>query len=342
VRGTWELDGTWHLARYHLHAKDLELRCSTTEDCLADLGTKRLARKVLGRFERMFFNCLSKNWNEDVENLEHVCDDGVFMDGTKRKSKKVQFQDDEDDGAETEEEEDGDNGPGVLNEEEGHPNVPVGSYDLWVEGQLGDTLTTMAQHDWMNQHMPDDGEGWAENAMVMLQHLALPEHSNQCLQASVEERAALLKYHASQGHRVPPPPVDVAALCRCQKVSMEGMRSFMQAAVNSGAAPFQTMDIANAHESSSIQIENEYQEMSLAEGTPRECYPPPPPCWPPVYAGAGLGSRDDIALGTDQIPHYVRRGYTSESEYKLDEERHGIFLESEDFERVDAQAESKV
>ena len=71
-------------------------------------------------------------------------------------------------------------------------------------------------------------------------------------------------------------------------------------------------------------------------------HPPPPPCWPPVYAGAGLGSRDDIALGTDQIPHYVRRGYTSESEYKLDEERHGIFLESEDFERVDAQAESKV
>jgi hypothetical protein len=87
----------------------------------------------------------------------------------------------------------------------------------------------------------------------MLQCLASPECSNKHLQVSVEERVALLKYYARQGHRVPPPPADVAASCRGQQVSMEGMRSFMQAAVNSGAAPFQTMDIANVHESSSIR-----------------------------------------------------------------------------------------
>ena len=298
----------WHLVRYHLHAKDLELRYSITEDCLADLGTKRLARKILDRFARIFFNCLSKNWRDDAENLEHICGDGVFMDGTKRESKiQVSFQDDDDDGAETEEEEDGDNGPGVPIEVAGHPNVPTGSYNLWVQGQLGDTLTTMAQHDWMDQYMKDNGEDWAPNAMRMLQYLALPEYADQHAQASVEEREALLKYYANQGHRVPPPPVDVTVLCRGQQVSLEGMRTFMQAAVNSGAAPFETMNVANAYESSSIQIENEYQEMSQAEGLPRESYPTPPPCWPPVYAGTGLGSRDDIAMGTEHIPHHMRR-----------------------------------
>ena len=35
----------------------------------------------------------------------------------------------------------------------------------------------------------------------------------------------------------------------------------MQAVVSSGGAPFQTMDVANAYESSSIQLENEYQEV---------------------------------------------------------------------------------
>jgi hypothetical protein len=86
----------------------------------------------------------------------------------------------------------------------------------------------------------------------MLQCLGMPECADQCLQSSVEERKVLLKYYASQGHRVPPPPTDVRAVCRGQEVSMEGMRNFMQAAVNSGAAPFQAMDLADACESSSI------------------------------------------------------------------------------------------
>ena len=248
------------------------------------------------------------------------------MDG---KSKlQVHFQDDEDDGAETEEEEDGDGGPG-LNENENGPNVPVGSCDLWIQGTLGDTLTTLAQHDWLIQYMPDDGDGWADNAMLMLQYLGMPEHADQCLQSSVEERKELLKYYASQGHRVPPPPTDVSAVCRGQEVSMAGLRNFMQAAVNSGAAPFQTMDVADAHESSSIQIENEHQEMSKEEGLPRGCYPPPPPCYPPVYAGSGLGSRDQNAFGAEYIPHHVRRGHANELDYKRDEERFGISWETE-------------
>jgi hypothetical protein len=257
---------------------------------------------MLDRFARIFFNCLTVDWDQDYENLKHICDDGVSMDG---KSKlQVHLQDNEDDGAETEEEEDGDGGPG-LNENENGPNVPVGSYDLWIQGTLGDTLTTLAQHDWLIQYMPDDGDRWADNAMLMLKYLGMPEHADQCLQSSVEERKALLKYYASQGHRVPPPPTDVSAVCRGQEVSMAGLRNFMQAAVNSGAAPFQTMDVADAHESSSIQIENEHQEMSKEEGLPRGCYPPPPPCYPPVYAGSGLGSRDQNAFGAEYIPHHV-------------------------------------
>ena len=63
---------------YHLHAKDLVLSYSTTEDCLADLGTKRLARKMLAKFAIIFFNCLSKTWQKDPDNLEHICGVGVF------------------------------------------------------------------------------------------------------------------------------------------------------------------------------------------------------------------------------------------------------------------------
>jgi hypothetical protein len=53
---------------------------STTEDCLADLqvGTKRLARKILARFPIIFFNCLSKTWEKGPDHLEHICGVGVF------------------------------------------------------------------------------------------------------------------------------------------------------------------------------------------------------------------------------------------------------------------------
>jgi hypothetical protein len=162
-------------------------------------------------------------------------------------------------------EEDGDGGPGI-NEPGNVPQVPVGSHDLRLQGAIGDTLTTLAQHDWLTQYMPDDGNDWADNAMLMLQHLGMPEYAGQYQQSSVEERIALLKYYASHGHRVPPPPTDVSAVCRGQEVSMEGLRNFMQAAVNSGATPFQTIDLADAHQSSSIQIESEYQAMSREEG----------------------------------------------------------------------------
>ena len=79
VVSMWAAVGTrWHLVRHHLHAKDLVLCYSTTEDCLADLGTKRLARKILARFVIIFFNCLSKTWNKDPDHLEHICGAGVF------------------------------------------------------------------------------------------------------------------------------------------------------------------------------------------------------------------------------------------------------------------------
>ena len=103
----------------------------------------------------------------------------------------------------------------------------------------------------------------------------------------------------------------------------------MQAAVSSGAAPFQATDVADAHESSSIQIENEHQEMSREEGIPRDSYPPPPPCYPPVYAGSSLGSRDLNAMGAEHIPFHIRRGYANEEDYKRDEERFGISWETE-------------
>jgi len=45
-----------------------------------------------------------------------------------------------------------------------------------------------------------------------------------------------------------------------QATSLEGLRVFLQGAVNSGAAPFQTIDMADAYESSSIQTEEDYQE----------------------------------------------------------------------------------
>jgi hypothetical protein len=64
-----------------------------------------------------------------------------------------------------------------------------------MNGNLGGTLTTLAQNDWLIQHVPDDGDGWAGNAMLMLQCLGLPEHADQCLAASVGERKALLKYY---------------------------------------------------------------------------------------------------------------------------------------------------
>jgi hypothetical protein len=71
----------WHLVRYHLHAKDLVLSCGTTEtgNCLADLGTKRLARKILARFSIIFYTCLSKTWRKNPDNLEHICGVGVFV-----------------------------------------------------------------------------------------------------------------------------------------------------------------------------------------------------------------------------------------------------------------------
>jgi hypothetical protein len=92
----------WHLVRYHLHAKDVQSLYSITNDCLADMGTKRLARKMLDRFARIFFNCLAEDWDLDYEELKHICGDGVFMDGTVKTPS--QATEDDDDGAETEEE----------------------------------------------------------------------------------------------------------------------------------------------------------------------------------------------------------------------------------------------
>jgi hypothetical protein len=110
---------------------------------------------------------------------------------------------------------------------------------------------------------------------------------------------------------------------------MEGMRVFMQAAVNSGATPFQTIELADARQSSSMQVESECQEMSRGEGLPRDCCPPPPPCHPPVCAGSGLGSCDQVAMGAEYIPHHVRRGCANELDYKRNEERFGISWETE-------------
>jgi hypothetical protein len=68
----------WHLVRCHLHAKDLELSYSTTEDFLTDHGTKRLARKTLARFAIIFFNCLSKTWQKGPNSLGHIYGAGIF------------------------------------------------------------------------------------------------------------------------------------------------------------------------------------------------------------------------------------------------------------------------
>ena len=68
----------WHLVRCHVHAKDLVLCYSITEDCLADLGTKRLARKILARFDIIFFNCLDRAWKRNHDQLKHICGVGVF------------------------------------------------------------------------------------------------------------------------------------------------------------------------------------------------------------------------------------------------------------------------
>jgi hypothetical protein len=137
----------WHLVRHHLRVKGLQLLHSVTEDCLADMGTKRLARKMLDRFARIFFNCLADDWALDFDNLKHVCGDGVFIDGTEKPSSYGT--EDDDDGAETEEEEDGDGGPGV-NVDENAPIAPVGSCNLWLNGNLGEALSTLAQNDWLS------------------------------------------------------------------------------------------------------------------------------------------------------------------------------------------------
>ena len=63
----------------YLHAKDLVLPYSITEDQLGDLGTKRLARKKLARFAIIFFNCLANNWKDDHEKLARICGPGVFL-----------------------------------------------------------------------------------------------------------------------------------------------------------------------------------------------------------------------------------------------------------------------
>jgi hypothetical protein len=42
---TRHLGVRWHLVRYHIHAKNLELKYAISEDKLADLGAKLLARK---------------------------------------------------------------------------------------------------------------------------------------------------------------------------------------------------------------------------------------------------------------------------------------------------------
>jgi hypothetical protein len=54
------------------------LKYSITEDCLPDMGTKRLPRKMLARFAIIFFNCLTENWKVDYNKLEHICGTGVF------------------------------------------------------------------------------------------------------------------------------------------------------------------------------------------------------------------------------------------------------------------------
>ena len=116
-------------------------------------------------------------------------------------------------------------------------------------------------------------------------------------QASETERRLVLQFYASQGHQVPRPPSSFSGLADQvaqqvrrwgdimaanssagppsyeQATSLEGLRVFLQVAVNSGAAPFQTIDWADAYESSSIQIEEDYQEMSIEEGRSHKGHP---------------------------------------------------------------------
>ena len=68
----------WHLVRYHIHALGLKLKYGISEDLVADMGTKRLARKKLARFAMIFFNCLHVDWRSNWDNLKHICEVGVF------------------------------------------------------------------------------------------------------------------------------------------------------------------------------------------------------------------------------------------------------------------------
>jgi hypothetical protein len=63
----------WHYVRHQIFACGLELAYSFTEDMLADVGTKRLARKKLARFAIIFFNSLHPEWRKDFEHLRHIC-----------------------------------------------------------------------------------------------------------------------------------------------------------------------------------------------------------------------------------------------------------------------------
>jgi hypothetical protein len=56
----------------------LKLKHCITEDCVPDMGTKRLARKKLERFAIVFFNCLHNLWRADWNDLRHICEIGVF------------------------------------------------------------------------------------------------------------------------------------------------------------------------------------------------------------------------------------------------------------------------
>ena len=68
----------WHLIRHAIHALNLKLKHCITEDCVPDMGTKRLARKKLERFAIVFFNCLHNLWRADWNDLRYICEIGVF------------------------------------------------------------------------------------------------------------------------------------------------------------------------------------------------------------------------------------------------------------------------
>ena len=54
-----------HTTRYAIAKSGLSVRYSITEDGVADMLTKRLARPLLARFATIFFNVLTLSWRQD-------------------------------------------------------------------------------------------------------------------------------------------------------------------------------------------------------------------------------------------------------------------------------------